>query len=113
IQYLIQYIVYLAPNKQVVQQSGSADKFSQLDQLIRSMADMPLLLVIDNLEYLVDSSLRLNSHPFKEVLNFLLKYPNIKMILIGERLPYADLNASLSIVQEMKLAGLSEADTAN
>ncbi len=108
IQFLVQYIIYLSPNKTT---GGIQEPFEKLDRMIRTMTDMPLLLVVDNMEYLVDSSLRLHSQPFKEVLNFLLKYANIKMVLIGERLPYADLNASLGIVEEFKLTGLSEEAT--
>lgn len=56
---------------------------------------MPLLIVLDNMEYVVDSQLRLHSATFKSLLNFLLQFDNIKMLMAGERLPYADLAPQL------------------
>lgn len=127
IQFLIQYIIYVASaEKQKAQPFSSAfsaepglsqgvqDPFKQLETLLKGMGEMPLLIVLDNMEYMVDSSLRLNSFPFKELLNFLLKFPNIKIIMMGERLPYADMAAvqgqagERKIIDDIKLHGLSE-----
>lgn len=92
--------------------TGNADTpiLEQLATLLRRVADMPLLLVLDNVEYLVDPSLRFNSAPFKETLNFLLGFPNVKMMLLGERLPYGDIPSDPERVEDIRLAGLSEAD---
>ena len=83
----------------------------QLATLIRQVAELPLLLVLDNVEYLVDPTLRFNSGPFKEVLNFLLGFPNIKMLLMGERLPYADMFSDQGGIEDIRLIGLEEADS--
>lgn len=89
----------------------SAPVLEQLAELIRQVSELPLLLVLDNVEYLVDPTLRFNSAPFKEVLNFLLGFPNIKMLLMGERLPYADMLSDQGGIEDIRLLGLEEADT--
>ena len=58
----------------------------------------------------MDEALRFNSYPFKEMLNFLLAFPNIKMVLIGERLPYADMSPNQEGVADLHLKGLEETD---
>jgi len=115
IQFLIQYITYVC----VV--AGDTDAASvdagvgiqeepirRLEKLINRVANMPLLLVLDNVEYIVDEELRFNSYPFKEMLNFLLAFPNIKMVLIGERLPYADMSPNQEGVEDIHLEGMEE-----
>lgn len=84
---------------------------ARLERLLTDVRHVPLLLVLDNVEYLVDSELRFNSYPFKEMLNFLLAFPNIKMILVGERLPYADMSPNQEGVEDIQLAGLGELET--
>ncbi len=119
IQFLIQYITYVCTN--VIAENGEVAitlpeanpqeaPIKRLESLIRRVADMPLLLVLDNVEYIVDPELRFNSYPFKEMLNFLLAFPNIKMILIGERLPYADMSPNQEGVTDIRLNGLLEKD---
>ncbi|MEB3286780.1 MAG: tetratricopeptide repeat protein [Vampirovibrionales bacterium] len=118
-QFLVQYIAYLsrtfqnrpfssasgqkpftisAFNAEAINQKPSendASGFNQIEALMTAMADVPLLIVLDNLEYVVDGQLKLNSPAFKTLLNFLLQFDNVKMILTGERLPYADLAPQL------------------
>ena len=100
IQFLIQYITYVCALEGEAQPAGEdagskadeVEPLRRLEKLINQVSGMPLLLVLDNVEYIVDEALRFNSYPFKEMLNFLLAFPNIKMVLIGERLPYADMS---------------------
>lgn len=87
------------------------DPLKRLESQLQQVQNMPLLLVLDNVEYIVDTNLRLNSFPFKELLNFLLGFPNIKMVLIGERLPYADMSPNQDGILDIQLDGLSEAET--
>ncbi len=118
IQFLIQYITYIcqAYGTPVQQPASGAtgmpggEPIRRLEALIRSVSDMPLLIVIDNAEYIVDSELRFNSYPFKEMLNFLLGFPNIKMVIGGERLPFAELSPNQPGVVNLKLAGLTAED---
>lgn len=116
IQFLIQYITYVCANVPgVAEQTGgepnlSEEPLKRLEALISRVSDMPLLLVLDNVEYIVDPELRFNSYPFKEMLNFLLAFPNIKMVLIGERLPYADMSPNQEGIADIRLEGLREED---
>jgi tetratricopeptide (TPR) repeat protein/energy-coupling factor transporter ATP-binding protein EcfA2 len=117
IQFLIQYITYICaktgqkdaenPLTPTID-NPQEDLLKRLEKLIGQVADMPLLLVLDNVEYIVDPELRFNSYPFKEMLNFLLAFPNIKMVLIGERLPYSDMSPNQGGVAELRLEGLPE-----
>ncbi|WP_373532558.1 tetratricopeptide repeat protein [Vampirovibrio sp.] len=119
IQFLIQYITYVCANlgeagaeHRAAPTSGNPqeDLLKRLEHLIAQVAHIPLLLVLDNVEYIVDPELRFNSYPFKEMLNFLLAFPNIKMVLIGERLPYADMSPNQEGVADIRLEGLPEED---
>lgn len=126
IQFLIQYITYVCaamgepqagePDDglgSAVGVGASEEPVRRLEKLINRVADMPLLLVLDNVEYIVDEELRFNSYPFKEMLNFLLAFPNIKMVLIGERLPYADMSPNQEGVEDIHLAGMEERHACN
>lgn len=119
IQFLIQYITYICSavgdanspiNLPAVDVSGKEEPIRKLEALINRVGSMPLLLVLDNVEYIVDAELRFNSYPFKEMLNFLLAFPNIKMVLIGERLPYADMSPNQEGVEDVQVEGLQEQD---
>ncbi len=87
---------------------GSEEPVQKLEKLIRQVSHMPLLLVLDNVEYIVNPEMRFSSFPFKEILNFLLGFDNIKMVLVGERLPYADMSPNQVGVVDYTLAGISE-----
>jgi tetratricopeptide (TPR) repeat protein/energy-coupling factor transporter ATP-binding protein EcfA2 len=123
IQFLIHYITYVCdPQSQNARPTGTSSTFAEkteedplkrLEQLIVQVSEMPLLLVLDNVEYIVDPELRFNSYPFKEMLNFLLTFPNIKMVLIGERLPHADMSPNQEGVSDIHLEGLPQAETVN
>lgn len=118
IQFLIQYITYVCSavgdmpgntfRRASDVQAGAEDPIRRLEGLISQVADMPLLIVLDNVEFIVDAELRFNSYPFKEMLNFLLAFPNIKMVLVGERLPYADMSPNQEGVEDIRLEGLPE-----
>lgn len=114
IQFLIQYITYVCAAVGELQELGTTEfgtpeePIRRLEKLINRVSDMPLLLVLDNVEYIVDDELRFNSYPFKEMLNFLLAFPNIKMVLIGERLPYADMSPNQEGVEDIHLEGMEE-----
>ncbi len=127
IQFLIHYITYVcsaadghAPSTFKLERrsdrgrprdTGAEEPLQKLEKLINQVGDMPLLLVLDNVEYIVDAELRFNSYPFKEMLNFLLAFPNIKMVLSGERLPYADMSPNQDGVADIKVSGLTADDT--
>jgi tetratricopeptide (TPR) repeat protein len=119
--FLIQYVTYIgAALSRTPQLTGTklgkggqpsdAQRLEQLETLLSDVEDVPLLIVIDNVEHIVDAEFRIHSPPLKETLNFLLSFPNIKMMLLGERLPYADLSFSTGAMNEIKLAGLRQDD---
>lgn len=126
IQFLIQYITYVCTTRSEQSPASATTEatpirsrppgtlaeapLQKLEALIQQVQDMPLLIVLDNVEYIVDSEFRFNSYPFKEMLNFLLDFPNIKMVLVGERLPYADMSPNQEGVSDIRLAGLPEAE---
>ncbi len=116
IHFLIQYITYICAALRIEQSTAQpqpqtvADPLLRIEQMLGSIAHVPLLIVLDNVEHIVDGDFRINSFQLKEMLNFLLSFPNIKMVLAGERLPYTDLSANAGVITEVKLAGLSEAD---
>lgn len=87
-----------------------ADPFAHLERLIERVSDVPLLIVIDNIEYLVNADHQLLSQPLKETLNYLLSFSNIKVILCGERLPYADIRARGPAMTHLPLEGLSHSE---
>lgn len=118
--FLIQYITYICNALRIDNENNAAthagpddlpeDPFEKLEALILKVAHIPLLIVIDNVEHIVNPQYRIHSHPLKETLNFLLSFPNIKMVLCGERLPYADMSTNAAMLTEIKLSGLSEQD---
>ncbi len=116
IQFLIHYMTYvctaLKPSSNsftLTPEPAGNDPFKKLEALIRQVSHIPFLIVIDNVEYLVDAQFRFNSYPFKEILNFLLSFPNIKMLLLGERLPYTDMSPNQAAVTTLQIAGLDPA----
>ncbi|MBY0450149.1 MAG: tetratricopeptide repeat protein [Cyanobacteria bacterium] len=116
IHFLIQYITYICAALRIEQSMNQpqpqtvADPLLRIEQMLGSIAHVPLLIVLDNVEHIVDGDFRINSFQLKEMLNFLLSFQNIKMVLAGERLPYTDLSANAGVITEVKLAGLSEPD---
>ncbi len=117
--FLIQYITYICnalriDNDDAQTEAGPDnlpdDPFEKLEALVLKVSHIPLLIVIDNVEHIVNPEHRIHSYPLKETLNFLLSFPNIKMILCGERLPYADMSTNSAVITEIKLSGLSEKD---
>ncbi len=99
--------------QQTIKALSDADRFEQLDQLLQKISDVPLLVVMDNLEYLVTQDQKLRGQPLKDMLNFLLSFKNIKLILCGESLPASDINPQSSSVCNIQLSGLSLQDLLN
>lgn len=116
LQFFFDYIPYVChalqqaePNTRPTKSMGG-DPLAELETLLIQLAHVPLLVVLDNVENLVNEEHRLTSQPLKETLNFLLSFPNIKLMLLGERMPEADLSNRSGALLEIKLSGLSEAD---
>ena|GEM_PF-1992933 len=86
--------------------TGGDPLLIHLEKQLKLIPNIPLLLILDNVEFLVDNAKRFNSAPFKDVLNFLLDFPNIKILLLGERLPYADMNPDDVSIFQLRLDGI-------
>jgi hypothetical protein len=78
-----------------------------LAQQLEQLRHLPLLLVLDNMQHLVDERQHFRSRWLREVLNTFLNAPNVKIILVGSRLPYADLQAAWECVLDYTLPELS------
>lgn len=86
--------------------TGGDPLLIHLEKQLKLIPNIPLLLILDNVEFLVDGAQRFNSAPFKDVLNFLLDFPNIKILLLGERLPYADMSPDDVSIFQLRLDGI-------
>jgi tetratricopeptide (TPR) repeat protein len=123
-QFLIQYIEYIAKSLGLAQSEQAPpslfknipanmtgterNALEKLSQSLQKLGNLPLMLVIDNVEFIVDPEYQIQSFSFKEILNFLLSYANIKMVMMGERMPYSDISVDSDIVYEVKLTHLNE-----
>ncbi len=109
IQFLIEYITYVCSSFNLPEQSElPRDPFEKLTFLLNTVSHVPLFIVLDNVEYIVDSAYRFSSVPFKEVLNFLLGFDNIKLAMIGQRLPHAEMAGNRDKLMDLRLKGLGE-----
>jgi hypothetical protein len=82
--------------------------FNALTQWAKALTPFPLLIVLDNLETFVNPQNRLEAPVLKETLNFLLQQPNVKLVIIGQRLPLADLKTPPQALFSMNLTHLPE-----
>ncbi len=83
---------------------------SALDQLLRQTRHFPILLVIDNIDFLVGPDSSLRSRELKDAFNFLLSFPNVKLILAGRQLPEADISLTAQAVENIILHPLPNTD---
>jgi tetratricopeptide (TPR) repeat protein len=64
----------------------------RLEALLTHAKTFPILIVIDNLEFLLhDTQQALKHKELKEAFNFLLGFSNIKLMLLGQAMPVQDL----------------------
>lgn len=108
VRFLIEYLTYACrsensdPEKYTTQ-----NPIALLDQLLKDAKDMPLLIVIDNVEFLVTPNQRIRSSELKDAFSFLLSFPNVKLVFSGRVLPLADFAASSDSVYVFDLPPLS------
>jgi tetratricopeptide (TPR) repeat protein len=112
--FLVEYVQYLHPEAAagglpLIGTTG-LDPLAWLDWLLEHLEPMPLLLVIDNVEHLVNDQYQLRSHPLKQALNALVTLPQIRLMLLGEVLPLADITVQPPLVQTYKVGGLQPND---
>jgi hypothetical protein len=63
----------------------------QFEASLEALAKAPLLVVLDQCQHWVNERNQLISPPIKRLLNVFLRYPNVKVLLLGTQLPYQDL----------------------
>jgi tetratricopeptide (TPR) repeat protein len=68
----------------------------------------PIIIVIDSIEHLVSPSLNIADEELKYFFNFLLEHPFVKLVLMGQRLPTADMEYNEEFITELRTGGLSE-----
>jgi len=66
------------------------DPIKTLIELLNRMGNMPILLVIDNMEHLVTPDHGLRSPELKSALMLLLEFPNVKLVMAGQSVPFRD-----------------------
>ena len=114
IHFLVEYVQYIHPEASAenlpLGGTSGIDSLGWLDWILEHLQPVPLLLVIDNVEHLVNEHYQLRSHSLKQALNALVTLPQIRLILLGEALPLADINVQPPVVQMFQVAGLEPQD---
>ena len=82
-----------------------------LDTLLKQWPEVPFVIAIDNVEHLVGADHMLKSRELKDALNFLLGFPNIKLIMAGSQLPHNDLSPTAKYASSVVLRPLSVAQS--
>ena len=112
IRFLVEYMTYVFRMAEQEEETDlpaipeDVNPIATLEKLLHRATDFPILLVIDNVEHLVTQDFMLKSRELKEAFNFLLSFPNIKLILSGRQLPLTDMNPSASAIFHMPLEPL-------
>ena len=73
--------------------NNAKDRLRALKQQFQAISHIPILIVLDHIEHQVETeSGTLQSNTLRELLNFLLGFPNIKLCLLGQTLPHQDIS---------------------
>lgn len=68
----------------------------------------PLIITIDSLEHLIDKNFTLTDSEVAKFLNYLMKFPNIKLIISSQKLLASGLNLTEQNTYRVKLGGIDE-----
>ncbi|MEI7473864.1 MAG: tetratricopeptide repeat protein [bacterium] len=68
----------------------------------------PLIIAIDSLEFLTDKNFNFADEEIAKFLNYLLKFPNIKLIISSQKLLVSGLNLNEKNSSRIKLGGLDD-----
>ncbi|MCA9808177.1 MAG: hypothetical protein KC476_09510, partial [Cyanobacteria bacterium HKST-UBA06] len=83
------------------------DPFVTLMQLLEQSSHIPIVIVIDNVDFIVSSRQTIRSVELKDTLNFLLGYDNVKLIFSGTQMPLADMSPLSPLIHHMELPKLA------
>ena len=92
--FCVEYLLYISRSMRLDMQFKEAlNPRDTLRILLSQIPDIPILLVIDNIELYVSDDLTWRAPELKEMLQYLLEFENIKILLLGKKLPEADLES--------------------
>jgi tetratricopeptide (TPR) repeat protein len=93
--FMVEYLFYIYQSARPdIHIDESISPIESLRYLIQQSPDQRILLVLDNAELLVTPDEHFRSKDFREMVQFLLGFPNIKLLLSGTRLPLKDLKSA-------------------
>ncbi len=105
VRFLVEYLTYICRSLEETPKDvpKDSDPIEILEQLLNQTANFPILIAIDNIEHLVTPDQTVRSRELKEAFNFLLSFPNVKLILSGKTLPLSDMNPAAEAVYHLPL----------
>lgn len=77
--------------KKTAKQPLEENTIDTLHAQLQALRHLPLILVLDDVEHLINGVKKFNSIPFKNALNTVLSFDNVKLLLSGQRMPAGDL----------------------
>lgn len=99
-------------NKVLTKQKSTISIDERLISYLKTL-DRPMVIVLDSIEYLVSTEFTIQDDELKQFFNYLLSQKLLKLILIGQRLPTADMDSVDDFINELRIAGLSEYNAIN
>lgn len=95
ISFLFRYLTEIAqvelPSQETAALLAMEDPFARLRVALEGMAHVPLVIVVDNLESMVDGFGRFTAPLLGEMVAFLSEFEHLRVVLAGEAIPHADL----------------------
>lgn len=88
-----------------ITQNPSIDR--KLIEYLKSLK-RPIIIAIDSFEHLTDKNFNLNDNEIAKFLNYLTKFPNIKLIISSQKLLLSGLNLNENNSFSIKLGGLDD-----
>lgn len=90
--FCVEYLLYICRSlRSDLQFKEALNPRETLRILLSQIPDIPILLVIDNIELYVSDDLTWRAPELHEMIQYLLEFDNIKLMLLGQHLPENDL----------------------
>lgn len=106
IRFMIEYLIYLCQAQQAEPiLADSLSPIEHLKQLLTLTQHLPILLLVDNIDVFLNHEGKITSDALSEMFSFVLGFSNIKLMLIGNKLP--DLNLKLDQVETFEIEPLN------
>ncbi len=92
IQFLVEYLTYLCGLLGLgARLPKTQNPIETLENLLGQASHIPFLVVLDNIEFLVAPNQTFRARQFRDALQFLLSFPNVKLMLMGQQLAPTEL----------------------